>query len=186
MPKQSKLLWLSLCLSSLVVTVSLVAATSVRTSATPNQRTSQLNACASRNPCAGKNPCASANPCASRNSNVGGPLARQLQGKPVVVDIYASWCAACKNIAPTLSQLKKDYEGKAHFVVLDVSDKSKASQAEARARQLGLEQFFAAHKSQTGMVAIIDPATGNILAQHRNNPNLADYTSVLNSAISQR
>jgi thiol-disulfide isomerase/thioredoxin len=30
-------------------------------------------------------------------------LAKQLQGKPVVVDIYASWCPACKNIAPTFS-----------------------------------------------------------------------------------
>uniref|UniRef100_UPI0035932352 TlpA family protein disulfide reductase n=1 Tax=Chamaesiphon sp. TaxID=2814140 RepID=UPI0035932352 len=60
------------------------------------------------------NPCASkVNPCAAKNSSsassVGGPLAQQLQGKPVVVDIYASWCPACKNIAPTVSQLKQQY-----------------------------------------------------------------------------
>jgi thiol-disulfide isomerase/thioredoxin len=35
-----------------------------------------------------------------------GALAPQLQGKPVVVDIYATWCSGCKNIAPTLSDLK--------------------------------------------------------------------------------
>jgi thiol-disulfide isomerase/thioredoxin len=117
---------------------------------------------------------------------VGGPLSKQLQGKPVIVDIYATWCPACSNIAPTLSQLKKEYSGKAHFVVLDVSNKAKASQSEATAKQLGLEQFFAANKAQTGTVAIIDPATGKILAQHRNNPNKSAYTSVLNAAISQK
>lgn len=173
MRKQSTL-WLSLCVSSLVVAVSLVAATAVQTSATPGQAIAQMN------------PCASKNPCAAKGGNVGGPLARQLQGKPVVVDIYASWCPACKNIAPALSQLKKEYGGKAHFVVLDVSDQAKASQSEAQAKQLGLGQFFAANKAQTGMVAIIDPATGNVLAQHRNNPNKAAYTSVLNAAISRK
>jgi thiol-disulfide isomerase/thioredoxin len=161
-------LWLSLCLSSLVVTISLVAETLVPTTALPSSAIAQANLYA------------------AKQANVGGALARQLQGKPVVVDIYASWCPACSNIAPTLSQLKKEYAGKVHFVVFDVSDKSKANQAEAKARQLGLGQFFAANKSQTGMVAIIDPATGNILAQHRNNSNKSAYASVLNAAISQR
>ena len=133
------------------------------------------------NPCAAKT-----NPCASKGGNVGGPLVKQLQGKPVVVDIYASWCPACKNVAPTLSQLKKEYAGQANFVVLDVSDQAKASQAAAKARQLGLGQYFDANKSQTGMIAIIDPATGNILAQHRNNANKTAYTSVLNAALKRQ
>ncbi len=132
------------------------------------------------------NPCASkANPCASKANSVGAPLAQELQGKPVVVDVFATWCAACKNIAPTLSQLEKDYEGKVHFVVLDVSDKLTISQAEAQAKQLGLSQFLAANKAQTGLLTIIDPATGNILAQHRNNPNLADYKTVLDKALTK-
>lgn len=133
------------------------------------------------NPCAAKT-----NPCASKGGNVGGPLVKQLQGKPVVVDIYASWCPACKNVAPTLSQLKKEYAGKANFVVLDVSDRGKASQAAAKARQLGLGQYFDANKSQTGMIAIIDPATGNILVQHRNNADKTAYTSVLNAALKRQ
>jgi thiol-disulfide isomerase/thioredoxin len=32
----------------------------------------------------------------------GAALAPSLQGKPVVVDIYASWCPACRTIEPTL------------------------------------------------------------------------------------
>lgn len=137
------------------------------------------------------NPCASkVNPCAAKNSSsassVGGPLAQQLQGKPVVVDIYASWCPACKNIAPTVSQLEKQYSGKVNFVRLDVSNKSSAAKAEATAKKLGLSKFFAANKTQTGSLTVVDPATGKILAQHRNNPDKAAYTSVLDTALASK
>lgn len=171
MPQFSKL-WFSLFLGSLMATASVIVASSLSATIVLTPAIAQANPCASKNPCAAK-----------KVANIGGPLAKELQGKPVVVDIYATWCSACKNIAPTLSQLKKDYNGKAHFVILDVSDKSKAGKSEAKAKKLGLEKFFAANKSQTGMVAIVDPATGDILAQHRNNPTKSAYTSVLNAAI---
>jgi thiol-disulfide isomerase/thioredoxin len=136
------------------------------------------------------NPCASKpNPCASKvkaANSVGGPLAKQLQGKPVVVDIYASWCPACKNIAPTVSKIKQQYGDKITFVTLDVSDKASAAKAEATAKQLGLGKFFAANKTQTGSLTIVDPATGNILGQERNNAELTAYSSVLDSAIAKK
>lgn len=153
-----------------------------------NSAATKTNPCAAKaNPCAAKaNPCAAkANPCAAKAQSVGAPLSQELQGKPVVVDVFATWCPACKNIAPTLSQLKKDYEGKVHFVVLDVSDKSTTSKSEATATQLGLSQFLEANKAQTGSLTIIDPATGTILAQYRNNANLADYKTVLDKALTQ-
>lgn len=118
-------------------------------------------------------------------AQAGSPLAKELQGKPVVVDIYASWCPGCKNIAPTLSNLKQQYRGTAHFVVLDVTNRSTTKASEEKAKKLGLGSFFAANKSQTSTVAIIDPATGRILRQFRNNPNQADYKVVLNTAIAQ-
>ena len=136
------------------------------------------------------NPCASKpNPCASKvkaANSVGGPLAKQLQGKPVVVDIYASWCPACKNIAPTVSKIKQQYGDKITFVTLDVSDKTSAAKAEAKAKQLGLGKFFAANKTQTGSLTIVDPATGNILGQERNNAEITAYSSVLDSAIAKK
>jgi len=117
---------------------------------------------------------------------LGGPLVKKLHGKPVVVDIYASWCPACQNIAPTLSQLKRDYAGKVHFVVLDVSDRSSTSRSEAIAKELGLSAFFAANKTQTGSLTIVDPSTGKVLSQHRNNANKATYTKVLDAALSKK
>ncbi|WP_434686604.1 TlpA family protein disulfide reductase [Pseudanabaena minima] len=122
----------------------------------------------------------------AQSSSVGGPLAKKLHGKPVVVDIYASWCPACKNIAPTLSQLKRDYAGKVHFVVLDVSDRSSTARSEAIAKELGLSAFFAANKTQTGSLTIVDPSTGKVLSQHRNNANKGTYTKVLDAVLSKK
>jgi thiol-disulfide isomerase/thioredoxin len=114
------------------------------------------------------------------------PLAKKLHGKPVVIDIYASWCPACKNVAPTVSQLKQQYAGKVHFVVLDVSDRVSTAKSEAIARELGLSQFLADNKTQTGSLTIVNPSTGKILAQHRNNANKSAYTKVLDSALAGR
>ncbi|NJL91550.1 MAG: thioredoxin family protein [Coleofasciculaceae cyanobacterium SM2_1_6] len=164
--------------------------TAVQADAKANPCAAKANPCAAKaNPCAAKaNPCAAkANPCAAKAStaSVGGPLAQKLQGKPVVVDIYASWCPACKNIAPTVAQLKEQYAGKVEFVVLDVSDKSTTAAAEATAQELGLSKFLAENKAQTGSLAIVDPATGNILAQYRNNPDKTVYTQVLDKALTK-
>ncbi len=100
--------------------------------------------------------------------NVGGALAKELQGKPVVVDIYASWCSKCKNIAPTLSQLKQQYQGKAHFIVFDVTNKPSLVSHKLKPK-LGLGDFLRQNKSQTGSVTIISPSNGKILGEYRNN-----------------
>ncbi len=113
------------------------------------------------------------------------PLAQKLQGKPVVVDIYASWCPGCKNIAPTLSQLKQQYGKKASFVVLDVTDAKTSKASMKMAKELGLTSFFNANKSKTSTVAIIDPATGKIMQQFQNNAEITEYISVLDLAIIQ-
>jgi thiol-disulfide isomerase/thioredoxin len=113
------------------------------------------------------------------------PLAQQLQGKPVVVDIYASWCPGCKNIAPTLSQLRTQYSSKANFVMFDVSDSKKTQASMKMAAKLGLTSFFTANKSKTATVGIIDPATGKIMKQFQNNAELTEYTGVIDRAIAQ-
>ncbi len=139
------------------------------------------------NPCAAK-----ANPCAAKAKSTGdqaaaqiGGLATELQGKPVVVDVYASWCPACKNVAPTLEKLKQEYAGKANFVVLDVSDKAAIAKSTARAKELGLEKFLAKNQNQTGLIAVIDPATGKVLAEERDGTEIATYKKPLDAFIAK-
>jgi thiol-disulfide isomerase/thioredoxin len=112
-------------------------------------------------------------------------LAKQLQGKPVVVNIHASWCPKCKTVAPVLSKLQQQYGGKANFVSFDLSDRGSTRSAQNQAKQLGLNGFLQDNKSQTGLVAIVDPATGQVLQQFRGNGDLKDYQAALQQAIKQ-
>jgi thiol-disulfide isomerase/thioredoxin len=114
-----------------------------------------------------------------------GGLAAELQGKPVVVDIYASWCPACKNVAPTLEKLKKEYAGKANFVVLDVTDQATTAKATDRAKELGLDKFLSKNQSQTGLIAILDPATGKVLTEERNEAEIATYRKPIDAFIAK-
>ncbi|MFH7030846.1 MAG: TlpA family protein disulfide reductase [Heteroscytonema crispum UTEX LB 1556] len=127
----------------------------------------------------------SANAAQVRIAQAGTPLAQELQGKPVFVEVYASWCPGCRNISKTVKMLEKQYGKTANFVVLDVTDKNTTKAAEMKANKLGLSDFFMANKSATSTVAIIDPATGMVIKQFRNNPNKTDYMTVLDSAIAQ-
>ncbi len=78
----------------------------------------------------------------------------------MVADVFATWFADCKNIAPTLTQLKQQYSDQVNFVVLDVTDKAKLQETQAKAEKLGLGQFLETTKSKTSTVAIVDPVTG--------------------------
>jgi thiol-disulfide isomerase/thioredoxin len=179
MYQSSKLLF-NLCLTSLVTSISFVTTTTA-SHANPHHPQSHIQLAQ-----ANKNPCAGQDPCASKLGSVGGALAKQLHGKPVLVEIYASWCPACQNIEPTLSQLKQQYGDRVHFIVLDVSNKAAAKKSEAKAQQLGLGKYFAANKSKTGTVTIVEPTTGNILAQEINNANKSAYSQVLDTQLAQK
>jgi hypothetical protein len=57
---------------------------------------------------------------------------------------------------------------------------------EATAKKLGSSKFLEANKSKTSTVAIVDPATGNILTMFKNNPNKADYSKVIDTALAKK
>jgi thioredoxin 1 len=41
---------------------------------------------------------------------------------PVMVDFYATWCGPCKQLAPIVEALAKDYTGKIKVVKLDIDE----------------------------------------------------------------
>ncbi len=47
--------------------------------------------------------------------------------KPVLVDLWATWCRPCQMIAPILDELAEEYNGKVSFVKLDVDQNPKTA-----------------------------------------------------------
>jgi thioredoxin 1 len=39
--------------------------------------------------------------------------------KPIIVDIWASWCGPCRAYGPIIEEVSNDYEGKMKFVKVD-------------------------------------------------------------------
>ena len=44
------------------------------------------------------------------------------EGKPMVIDFWATWCGPCKRLGPTIEELAAEYEGKVVIGKCDIEE----------------------------------------------------------------
>jgi cytochrome c biogenesis protein CcmG/thiol:disulfide interchange protein DsbE len=69
-------------------------------------------------------------------------LLAQLEGTPVVVNVWASWCEPCKAEAPALVQAAQKYGAEVQFIGLDVQDVRDSAVQYIRRYQLPFPSLF--------------------------------------------
>lgn len=47
--------------------------------------------------------------------------------KPVIIDLYATWCGPCKRLAPILAEIQKDYGNKIQIYKVDTDKETELS-----------------------------------------------------------
>ena len=45
---------------------------------------------------------------------------KYLGDKPAIIDFYATWCGPCKQVAPIVADMARDFSGKIHVYKIDI------------------------------------------------------------------
>ena len=61
--------------------------------------------------------------------------------KPVILDIYATWCGPCRRLSPILQELAEEYKGKVDVYKIDL-DKNRALGDAFRVQSIPMVIFF--------------------------------------------
>jgi len=54
---------------------------------------------------------------------------KYLGDKPCIIDFYATWCGPCKQVAPILEELAKEYQGKIYIYEIDTDKEQELASA---------------------------------------------------------
>lgn len=131
------------------------------------------------------------------NFNGGKTSLKDLKGKYVYIDVWATWCKPCLGEIPSMKELEKEFGQKMHFVSISVDDpqdketwKKTVTEKEMKGIQLFANQsenspFDTAYKiNSIPRFILLDPQ-GNIVKANAMRPSNPKMKTLLNSLLKQ-
>ncbi|MBR1521828.1 MAG: thioredoxin [Bacteroidaceae bacterium] len=64
------------------------------------------------------------------------------QGKPMMLDFWATWCGPCRKVGPTIEELAKEYEGKVIVGKVNIEEEADDLVAEFGIRNIPTVMFI--------------------------------------------
>jgi len=86
-------------------------------------------------------------------------------GKPTLMEFYANWCTSCQTIAPTLEELRVDYQDRLNFVMLNV-DNSKWLPEMLKYRVDGIPHFVFLGADGEAIASAIGEIPRSVMAEN--------------------
>ena len=108
------------------------------------------------------------------DGRLGGTVAPNLRGKPLIVRIHADWCAECQTTLPDFVAFAGSFKNRINVIDIDVTDGKTSTIAAALAQRSGLRAYYEKRKAQPLTVAFIDPDANVVVAELRGNVDRDD------------
>ncbi len=119
----------------------------------------------------------------SQIKSIGNPLAADLQSRPALIQVKSRNCPKCRQMEPTVQEVKQKYKGRVTFITFDVTDSKSVKEAEEVAGVANLSSFFSSNRNKTGLILAVDPRTGKVIEQFSHSATMDNFSQVLDQAI---
>ncbi|MDI1256046.1 MAG: redoxin family protein [Flavobacterium sp.] len=115
-----------------------------------------------------------------------------LKGKPVIIDVWATWCGPCKQVSPYFEKFALKYQDqKIQFLALSIDEKPQAWYVDAKSKSKAVKQlhitdinsFSAAYAVESIPRFILIDANGNFINAKLPYPDELAFETALRKAI---
>lgn len=96
-------------------------------------------------------------------------MIKPMEAKTTIVAFHADWCGGCKILGPkvgeVLGALDDETKAKFNMVKFDFTDDTTKAASKALAMEKGLGDIYPEGKPSTGVLKIVDNATGAVIGK---------------------
>jgi len=102
----------------------------------------------------------------------------------IALRMYADWCGYCKTLDAKLDEIKPEFKDTGvWFTYFDFTDEFTTSQTELQAKRVNMSGLFESYKGKTGVLLLVNPATGAILQEINSEMSQADLKAAIHKHL---